>query len=69
MHAQDFAADAVIFATGINGLKKIVAGSPVLSQREEFRRVGDLGSLDVLAGESDSAFTLTVYSPALHGHC
>ncbi|KAK9788284.1 hypothetical protein WJX73_005739 [Symbiochloris irregularis] len=46
---KDFAADAVVFATGINGLKKIVAGSPVLSQREEFRRVGDLGSLDVLA--------------------
>lgn len=47
---QEFKADAVVFATGINGLKKIVAGSKVLSQREEFRRVGNLGSLDVVAG-------------------
>lgn len=47
--SKEFKADAVVFATGINGLKKIVAGSKVLSQREEFRRVGNLGSLDVVA--------------------
>jgi hypothetical protein len=48
--AQVYDCDAVVFAVGISGLQKIVAGSPTLGQREEFRRVNNLGSLDVLAG-------------------
>lgn len=44
-----FEADAVIFAVGITGLKKIVANSPSLRQRPEFRDVSNLGAVDVLA--------------------
>jgi len=44
-----FAADAVIFAVGITGLKKIVASSPALRRRPEFRNVQNLGAIDVLA--------------------
>ena len=44
-----FDADAVIFAVGITGLKKIVASSPALRRREEFRHVQNLGAVDVLA--------------------
>ena len=44
-----FEADAVIFAVGITGLKKIVASSPALRQRPEFRDVQNLGAVDVLA--------------------
>ena len=40
-----------MLAVGINGMKKIVAGSRALQQRPEFRRVNNLCSLDVLAGE------------------
>lgn len=47
---QVYDCDAVVFAVGISGLQKIVAGSRTLGQREEFRRVNNLGSLDVLAG-------------------
>lgn len=46
---QVFAADAVIFAVGITGMKKIVAGSPTLRQRPEFRNLSNLGAIDVLA--------------------
>ncbi len=44
-----FAADAVIFAVGITGMKKIVASSPSLQSRAEFRNVTNLGGIDVLA--------------------
>jgi uncharacterized protein with NAD-binding domain and iron-sulfur cluster len=44
-----FAADAVIFAVGITGMKKIVASSPSLQTRAEFRNVTNLGGIDVLA--------------------
>ncbi|MEM6521163.1 MAG: FAD-dependent oxidoreductase [Cyanobacteria bacterium P01_C01_bin.70] len=44
-----FEADAVIFAVGITGLKKIVASSPALRRRAEFRNVQNLGAVDVLA--------------------
>lgn len=44
-----FAADAVIFSVGITGMKKIVASSPALRQRQEFRDVQNLGAIDVLA--------------------
>ncbi|MBD2338326.1 FAD-dependent oxidoreductase [Calothrix sp. FACHB-156] len=44
-----FDADAVIFAVGITGMKKIVANSPSLHNREEFRNLNNLGAIDVLA--------------------
>ncbi len=44
-----FAADAVIFAVGITGMKKIIASSPSLQSRAEFRNVTNLGGIDVLA--------------------
>jgi uncharacterized protein with NAD-binding domain and iron-sulfur cluster len=46
---QVFNADAVIFAVGITGMKKIVSSSPSLQSREEFRNLGNLGAIDVLA--------------------
>ncbi|MEH2060409.1 MAG: FAD-dependent oxidoreductase [Nostoc sp.] len=42
-------ADAVIFAVGITGMKKIVSTSPILQSREEFRNLSNLGAIDVLA--------------------
>jgi uncharacterized protein with NAD-binding domain and iron-sulfur cluster len=44
-----FDADAVIFAVGITGIKKIVSSSPSLQSREEFRNLSNLGAIDVLA--------------------
>jgi len=44
-----FDADAVIFAVGITGMKKIVAGSSHLQSRREFRNVLNLSGIDVLA--------------------
>jgi uncharacterized protein with NAD-binding domain and iron-sulfur cluster len=46
---EQFEADAVIFSVGITGMKKIVEGSPILSSREEFRNLRNLGGIDVLA--------------------
>jgi uncharacterized protein with NAD-binding domain and iron-sulfur cluster len=46
---ERFETDAVIFAVGITGLKKIVAASPTLRQRAAFRDVQNLGAVDVLA--------------------
>ncbi|MEO0824586.1 MAG: FAD-dependent oxidoreductase [Cyanobacteria bacterium J06639_16] len=46
---QRFDADAVIFATGITGMKKIVANSPALRERAEFRNLSNLKTVDVLA--------------------
>ncbi|CEJ44382.1 Amine oxidase [Umezakia ovalisporum] len=46
---QVFDADAVIFAVGVTGMKKIVANSPTLQGREEFRNLNNLGAIDVLA--------------------
>ncbi|TAF12238.1 MAG: FAD-dependent oxidoreductase [Nostocales cyanobacterium] len=44
-----FDADAVIFAVGITGMKKIVASSPSLQNHQEFRNLNNLGAIDVLA--------------------
>ena len=44
-----FEADAVIFAVGISGMKKIVSSSPSLQNRQEFRDIHNLGAVDVLA--------------------
>jgi uncharacterized protein with NAD-binding domain and iron-sulfur cluster len=46
---QIFQADAVVLSVGITGLKKIVAGSSTLRQRQEFRDVMNLAAVDVLA--------------------
>ncbi|MBD2666905.1 hypothetical protein B6N60_01713 [Richelia sinica FACHB-800] len=46
---QVFAADAVVFAVGVTGMKKIVASSPSLQSRAEFRNLHNLGAVDVLA--------------------
>jgi len=46
---ETFSADAVVFAVGITGMKKIVAGCPALRQRREFRDLQNLGAVDVLA--------------------
>jgi uncharacterized protein with NAD-binding domain and iron-sulfur cluster len=44
-----FDADAVIFAVGITGMKKIISNSPSLQSRAEFRNLYNLGAIDVLA--------------------
>ncbi|MBD2578059.1 FAD-dependent oxidoreductase [Oscillatoria sp. FACHB-1406] len=44
-----FEADAVIFATSVSGIKKIVAGSETLNRYAEFRNLSNLGGIDVLA--------------------
>jgi uncharacterized protein with NAD-binding domain and iron-sulfur cluster len=44
-----FEADAVVFAVGISGLKKIVEQSAPLRDRQEFRDSCNLGAIDVLA--------------------
>jgi uncharacterized protein with NAD-binding domain and iron-sulfur cluster len=46
---ETIAADAVVFAVGITGMQKIIAGSTALRQRAEFRDVMNLGAVDVLA--------------------
>ncbi|CAL8469873.1 g9415 [Coccomyxa elongata] len=42
-------ADAVVFAIGISGMQKLVAGCPELGQRAEFARIGNLRSIDCIA--------------------
>jgi uncharacterized protein with NAD-binding domain and iron-sulfur cluster len=44
-----FEADAVVFAVGISGLKKIVEQSAALRGRIEFSNIRNLGAIDVLA--------------------
>lgn len=44
-----FDADAVIFAVGITGMKKILSSSTHLQKRHEFRNISNLGAIDVLA--------------------
>ncbi|MFQ4144201.1 FAD-dependent oxidoreductase [Chlorogloeopsis sp. ULAP02] len=44
-----FDADAVIFAVGITGMKKIISSSVNFQSREQFRNVTNLGAIDVLA--------------------
>ncbi|QDL10555.1 amine oxidase [Brasilonema octagenarum UFV-E1] len=44
-----FDADAVVFAVGITGMKKILSSSPSLQKRDEFRNLSNLGAIDVLA--------------------
>ncbi|MBW4628171.1 MAG: FAD-dependent oxidoreductase [Brasilonema octagenarum HA4186-MV1] len=44
-----FDADALVFAVGISGMKKILSSSPSLQKRDEFRNVSNLGAIDVLA--------------------
>ena len=51
---QEFEVDAAVLAVGINGMKKIVAGSRAL-QQPDFRRVANIGSVDVLAGQCSAA--------------
>lgn len=46
---EQFDADAIIFAVGIGGMKKIVAGSSALQNRPEFRNIQNLGGIDVLS--------------------
>ena len=46
---ESFEADAVIFSVGISGMQKIVASSPALQKRREFRNLMNLGAIDVLA--------------------
>jgi uncharacterized protein with NAD-binding domain and iron-sulfur cluster len=46
---QTFEADAVVFAVGITGLKKIVANSPTLRRHAALRDLANLGAIDVLA--------------------
>ncbi|MDX2256200.1 MAG: FAD-dependent oxidoreductase [Pseudanabaenaceae cyanobacterium bins.39] len=46
---EKFDAEAVIFAVGISGMQKIVAGSKALQKRREFRNLMNLGAIDVLA--------------------
>ena len=46
---ETFEADAVIFSVGITGMKKILAGSPALQQRSEFRNLNNLNAVDVLS--------------------
>jgi uncharacterized protein with NAD-binding domain and iron-sulfur cluster len=44
-----FDADAVIFAVGVTGMKKIVSSSSSLQTRVGFRNLNNLGAIDVLA--------------------
>ncbi len=44
-----FAADAVIFAVSVSGMKKIISGSTSLQNYREFRDLRNLGAIDVLA--------------------
>ncbi|KOP26967.1 amine oxidase [Hapalosiphon sp. MRB220] len=44
-----FDADAIIFAVGVTGMKKIVSSSSSLQSRTEFRNLNNLGAIDVLA--------------------
>ncbi|NMF66910.1 hydroxysqualene dehydroxylase [Brasilonema octagenarum] len=44
-----FDADALVFAVGISGMKKILSSSPSLQKRDEFRNLSNLGAIDVLA--------------------
>ena len=44
-----FAADAVISAVSVSGMKKIVSGSSSLQNYPEFRNLRNLGAIDVLA--------------------
>ncbi|TFI55575.1 FAD-dependent oxidoreductase [Mastigocladus laminosus UU774] len=44
-----FDADAIIFAVGVTGMKKIVSSSSSLQTRTEFRNLNNLGAIDVLA--------------------
>ena len=44
-----FEANAVIFATNVNGIKKIITGSETLRNYKQFRDLENLGAVDVLA--------------------
>ena len=44
-----FAADAVICAISVSGIKKLVSGSKVLQHYQKFRDLRNLGGIDVLA--------------------
>lgn len=46
---EEYLADAVIFAVGVQAMQKIVAGSPALSSRTDFNAFSNLGGIDVLA--------------------
>ncbi|EIE25692.1 FAD/NAD(P)-binding domain-containing protein [Coccomyxa subellipsoidea C-169] len=42
-------ADGVVFAIGISGMQKLVAGCPELGRRAEFARIANLRSIDCIA--------------------
>jgi uncharacterized protein with NAD-binding domain and iron-sulfur cluster len=44
-----YEADAVVMAVSISGMQKLVANNPVLSAREEFRRILSLRCIDAIA--------------------
>ena len=44
-----FPADAVVFAVGIEGMKRIVAACPALAARSEFRASAELSSVDCIS--------------------
>ena len=46
---ETFAADAVISAVSVAGIKKIVAGSRTLNNYAQFRNLANLGGIDILA--------------------
>ncbi|MEB3293414.1 MAG: FAD-dependent oxidoreductase [Synechococcales bacterium] len=66
---ESFEADAVIFAVGVTGMQKIVAGSPTLSNLPEFRNVMNLGAIDVVATRLwfDQKITVPLPSNACFG--
>ncbi|MEB3272344.1 MAG: hydroxysqualene dehydroxylase [Prochlorothrix sp.] len=57
-------ADGVIFSVGITGLKKIVASSPALRTRSEFRNINNLGAIDVLAARLWFDRKITIPKPS-----
>lgn len=47
--SSSFQADAVVFAIGITGMQKLVQQCRILGDRQEFRNVMNLRSIDVIA--------------------
>lgn len=44
-----FEADAVIFAVGITAMQRLLAATPALAARDDFRRIASLRAIDVIA--------------------
>lgn len=47
--SNTYACDAVVFAVGISGMQKLVQQCRLLGDHEEFRRIMNLRSIDVIA--------------------